>query len=83
MAYMDLAPAKPNGRTVVMFHGKNFCSASWDSLLDRLRDAGFGGSRRRPDRLLQIDEAESITCSPFSSSRPTPMPCWRRWGSPR
>src|SRR3984957_8880727 len=24
MAYMDLAPANPNGRTVVMFHGKNF-----------------------------------------------------------
>jgi pimeloyl-ACP methyl ester carboxylesterase len=48
MAYMDLAPANPNGRTLVMFHGKNFCSASWDSLLDRLRDAGF--------RVIAVDQ---------------------------
>jgi pimeloyl-ACP methyl ester carboxylesterase len=48
MAYMDLAPTNPNGRTVVMFHGKNFCSASWDSLLDRLRDAGF--------RVIAVDQ---------------------------
>jgi len=48
MAYMDLAPASPNGRTVVMFHGKNFCSASWDTLLDRLRDAGF--------RVIAVDQ---------------------------
>src|SRR5580698_1742366 len=48
MAYMDLAPAKSNGRTLVMFHGKNFCSASWDTLLDRLRDAGF--------RVIAVDQ---------------------------
>jgi pimeloyl-ACP methyl ester carboxylesterase len=48
MAYMDLAPANPNGRTVVMFHGKNFCSASWDTLLDRLRNAGF--------RVIAVDQ---------------------------
>jgi pimeloyl-ACP methyl ester carboxylesterase len=48
MAYMDLAPAKPNGRTLVMFHGKNFCSASWDTLLDRLRGAGF--------RVIAVDQ---------------------------
>src|SRR5579863_6928197 len=48
MAYMDLAPPKPNGRTLVMFHGKNFCSASWDTLLDRLRDAGF--------RVIAVDQ---------------------------
>jgi pimeloyl-ACP methyl ester carboxylesterase len=41
MAYMDLAPPSPNGRTLVMLHGKNFCSATWDTLLDRLRNAGF------------------------------------------
>jgi pimeloyl-ACP methyl ester carboxylesterase len=48
MAYMDLPPAKSNGRTLVMFHGKNFCSASWDTLLDRLRDAGF--------RVIAVDQ---------------------------
>ena len=24
MAYMDVAPAQPNGRTVVLLHGRNF-----------------------------------------------------------
>ncbi len=48
IAYMDLEPANPNGRTLVMFHGKNFCSASWDTLLDRLRDVGF--------RVIAIDQ---------------------------
>lgn len=29
MAYMDVPPsAAPNGRTVVLFHGKNFCAAT-------------------------------------------------------
>ena len=28
MAYMDVAPAQPNGRTVVLLHGKNFCGAT-------------------------------------------------------
>ena len=31
-----------------MFHGKNFCSASWDTLVDRLRDAGF--------RVIAVDQ---------------------------
>ena len=82
MAYMDLAPAKPNGRTLVMFHGKNFCSASWDTLLDRLRDAGF--------RVIAVDQIgfckstkPEHTCSPSSSSRPTPMLCWPLSESPR
>ena len=25
MAYMDVAAAQPNGKTVVLMHGKNFC----------------------------------------------------------
>ena len=41
MAYMDVKPEHPNGRTVVMLHGKNFCSASWDTLLKDVSDAGF------------------------------------------
>lgn len=28
MAYMDVKPDQPNGRTVVLLHGKNFCSAT-------------------------------------------------------
>jgi len=29
MAYMDVKPARPNGRTAVLLHGKNFCAATW------------------------------------------------------
>nr|WKF59240.1 Haloalkane dehalogenase [Paraburkholderia busanensis] len=41
MAYMDVKPANPNGRTVVLLHGKNFCAATWDTTIRRLSDAGY------------------------------------------
>jgi pimeloyl-ACP methyl ester carboxylesterase len=41
MAYMDVAPAKPNGRTVVLLHGKNFCAATWESAISALTRAGY------------------------------------------
>jgi pimeloyl-ACP methyl ester carboxylesterase len=41
MAYMDVAPAKPNGRTVVLLHGKNFCAATWEGTIHALTDAGY------------------------------------------
>lgn len=31
MAYMDVQPAKPNGKTIVLLHGNNFCGAYRDS----------------------------------------------------
>jgi pimeloyl-ACP methyl ester carboxylesterase len=41
MAYMDVAPAHPNGRTAVLLHGKNFCGATWVETIRRLSDAGY------------------------------------------
>jgi len=41
MAYMDVKPAHPNGRTVVLLHGKNFCAATWDTTIHALSDAGY------------------------------------------
>ncbi|MFC0694896.1 alpha/beta fold hydrolase [Paraburkholderia humisilvae] len=41
MAYMDIAPAHPNGRTAVLLHGKNFCGATWVETIHRLSDAGY------------------------------------------
>jgi len=41
MAYMDVKPDKPNGRTVVLLHGKNFCSASWEPTIKDLIAAGY------------------------------------------
>ena len=42
MAYMDVAPkGAPNGSTVVLLHGKNFCSATWDKTIRALSAAGY------------------------------------------
>ncbi len=41
MAYMDVKPARPNGRVAVLLHGKNFCSATWQATIAALTDAGY------------------------------------------
>lgn len=41
MAYMDIAPARPNGRTVMLFHGKNFGGYYWTSVIKSLSSRGF------------------------------------------
>ena len=41
MAYMDVKPATPNGHTVVLLHGKNFCSATWEGSIRALSGAGY------------------------------------------
>ena len=41
MAFMDLAPPRPNGRTVVLLHGKNFCGATWESTSRVLLARGY------------------------------------------
>ena len=41
MAYLDVAPTMPNGRAVVLLHGKNFCAATWESAIAALAGAGY------------------------------------------
>ena len=41
MAYMDVAPVQPNGRTVVLLHGRNFPSSYWAPVIKMLGDAGY------------------------------------------
>src|SRR5712675_19648 len=41
MAYMDVAPAQPNGRTAVLLHGRNFPSSYWAPVIKTLTDAGY------------------------------------------
>ncbi len=49
MAFMDVAPTEqPNGRTVVLFHGKNFCAATWQGTIRALTQAGF--------RVIAVDQ---------------------------
>jgi pimeloyl-ACP methyl ester carboxylesterase len=48
MAYLDVAPATPNGRTAVLLHGKNFCAATWETTIKALVDHGF--------RVIAVDQ---------------------------
>jgi pimeloyl-ACP methyl ester carboxylesterase len=41
MAYMDVQPAQPNGKTVVLLHGKNFASDYWAETLRVLSAQGY------------------------------------------
>lgn len=41
MAYMDVAAEKPNGRTVVLLHGKNFSGAYWAPTIRALTAEGY------------------------------------------
>ncbi len=41
MAYLDVAPEKANGRTILLMHGKNFCAGTWERTIDVLADAGY------------------------------------------
>jgi pimeloyl-ACP methyl ester carboxylesterase len=41
MAYMDVQPATPNGRTVVLLHGRNFPSSYWARVITTLSGAGY------------------------------------------
>jgi pimeloyl-ACP methyl ester carboxylesterase len=41
MAYMDVVPAQPNGRVVVLLHGRNFPSSYWAPVIKTLAGAGF------------------------------------------
>ena len=41
MAYMDIAATTPNGRTVVLLHGRNFPSSYWAPVIRTLSEAGY------------------------------------------
>ena len=42
MAYMDIgASGQPNGRAVVLLHGRNFPASYWAPVITTLRDAGY------------------------------------------
>ena len=41
MAYMDVHPEHPNGKTIMLLHGKNFNGAYWGPTAKRLASEGF------------------------------------------
>ncbi len=76
MAYMDAAPAQPNGRVVVLLHGRNFPSSYWAPVIRTLNDAGYRvvvpdqigfGKSSKPSADLHFDTlaASGIYCWPL------------------
>jgi len=41
MAYMDLQPQHPNGKNILLLHGKNFSAMYWEQTANDLAKAGF------------------------------------------
>ena len=41
MAYMDVQPQHPNGKSIMLLHGKNFNGAYWGKTAERLSEEGF------------------------------------------
>jgi pimeloyl-ACP methyl ester carboxylesterase len=73
MAFMDVKPQSPNGRTAVLLHGRNFCAATWEQTIAVLVKAGFRVIA--PTRSASANRASRRATSSASSNwRPTPMP---------
>ena len=80
MAYLDVAPDTPNGRTVVLLHGKNFTAATWERSIQVLTGAGY-----RVVALDQIGFGKSTKPAHYQYSfqqlATIPGRCWTASGS--
>ncbi|GAC1643245.1 MAG: alpha/beta hydrolase [Bradyrhizobium sp.] len=74
MAYMDVAAAQPNGRTVVLLHGRNFPSSYWAPVIRPLSEAGYRvvvpdqvgfGKSSKPAGELHFDTLARNTIAPL------------------
>ena len=84
MAYMDVKPAgTPNGKTVVLFHGKNFCAATWQGTIAALTAAGYRVIAVRIRSASANRASPHIISSAFSSLPATPTRCSLRSASAR
>src|SRR5215471_6034361 len=41
MAFMDVQPEKPNGKNILLLHGKNFNGAYWETTAKELKKKGY------------------------------------------
>ena len=73
MAYMDVKPSgAPNGRTAVLFHGKNFCAATLRDTIATLTAAGYRAIAVDQIGFCKSSKPRTIS-SAFSSLPATPM----------
>jgi hypothetical protein len=71
MAYMDVKPARANGRVAVLLHGKNFCAATWQATIVTLLDAGYRVIA--PDQIGFCKSSKPAHYSSASSSSPATL----------
>ncbi len=77
LAYMDVAPAgAPNGKTVLLLHGKNFYGSYWEGTIAALTAAGYRvvvpdqlgfGKSSKPDLAYSFDLLASNTAELLDS----------------
>ena len=79
MAFMDVRPEQPNGRTIVLLHGKNFCAATWEASIDRCAMKAIASSS--PIKLASANQqqAASLSVQPASAGRQYTRPPRRHW----
>lgn len=41
MVYMDVKPSRPNGKTLMLFHGKNFAGYYWTNVIKAFSEKGY------------------------------------------
>lgn len=70
MAFMDVHPERPNGRSVLLLHGKNFFGAYWEGVIRELSRQGYRvivpdqigfGKSSKPDIHYSFHEMSSQT----------------------
>ena len=63
MAYMDIKPTKPNGKVILLLHGKNFNGAYWRRTADTLTKQGYRVII--PDQ-IGFGKSDKPSCFPYS-----------------
>jgi pimeloyl-ACP methyl ester carboxylesterase len=81
MAYMDVHPNKePNGKTVVLFHGKAFGGYYFHNVIEALTGSGYRVVA--PDQIGWGNRPSPIFTTASRRLPPTPQPSWiiSAWG---
>lgn len=74
MAYMDIPPGKePNGKAIVLFHGKAFGCYYFRNVIEALTGAGYRVVG--PDQIGWASRPSPISITASSCWPPTPRPC--------
>ena len=78
MAYMYVKADRPNGKTIILMHGKNFNGAYWGETMKALLQEGYNvfvpdqigfGKSSKPEQALRSSTSRSLPGKPKTASR--------------